>query len=223
MDLDLVGSGITQGTGIPKFNEIVLFGVKDSELLKGPDNHDAWKRKIIKSLNVYRLTKIIDKSVRRPAKQSSERTNWKHASLKVGKWLKRCIHPSLVQEIETLYRLGGFQWADDMFSAIERHIDAQGFGMHCKMAAEFIGLTLENFATTREYVDEILRRRVEMTDKGLGYSPYHLWAIIVGQIQRRHPDIAAAAIHRVKFNEKGPHNFREFDLRTVVNDLLEQL
>lgn len=223
MDLDQAGSDFNQGTGIPKFTEIVLFGLKDSEVLKGPDDYEAWKRRIMDSLMVYQLTKIIDKSVSRPEKGTSGRTNWKHASIMVGKWLRRCMDPNLVQQVETIYQRAGLQWADDVFEAIERHMDAQGFGIDCQMATEFLDLTLEKFASTRDYVIEILRRRGEMNDKGLVYSPYHLWAIIVGQIQKRHPEIAAAAIQTVKFNEKGPHNFRELDLHTVVNDLLKQL
>lgn len=81
----------------------------------------------------------------------------------------------------------------------------------------------DKYPSILSYLQSFRRRLIQPLHRDLGQSPYHLWVIVINQVQKEYPIPVQMAMRRLVISNNSRFTFSHDDLIQQMNDLIEDV
>ncbi|KAJ6021042.1 hypothetical protein N7540_006546 [Penicillium herquei] len=189
--------------------------------LTAPHDYGDWQRQVKTALTNHGLIDLIDFKVDRPKMTDIKGERWKQCSLGVAMWLKQNTAPNVIKELEQKHRR--FIFADEVFHAIETHMDCASPHADAERLALWEKMSVTDFLSTSNFIDEVLLAMKRLNDRHMVMSPYEVLMKILYGVGVNDDDIKTWFCSDWVSQKKDPKTFTVMDLEKMVERIKQSL
>lgn len=210
-----------QSFGLPDCDSVTLYRIKPQLTCKA--DFDAWENAIILHLTGARLKNLIEVSIDKPMRNSTESMNWMNLSKKVLSWLCDSINPDLNREIVNGSQRKKHKWADTYMDSCRKFFRGEGFLAISHAQERFFEIKYNDFDNAKDYVAAVKQRYETLQQLGGCPTPYDAIALIHRQLKKVKEWESFIMVREGSYQKvKDPkNNMTENDLYELIGEIQE--